>query len=91
MARATAVGAHLSAGLRALASDGLVADVRGDGAVWAVSVHEGTDPVAVRDRVLDLGVVVRPIAPTTIAMCPPLVVTDEQLDEVVGALRTALA
>ena len=90
VARATAIGAHLSAGLRGLASDGLVADVRGDGAVWAVSVHEGADPVAVRDRVLDLGVVVRPIAPTTIAMCPPLVVTDEQLDEVVGALRTAL-
>ena len=89
--RATAIGEHLGAGLRALAADGLVADVRGDGAVWAVSVHEGTDPVAVRDRVLDLGVVVRPIAPTTLAMCPPLVVTDEQLDEVVGALRTALA
>ena len=88
--RATAVGEHLGAGLRTLQDDGLVADVRGAGAVWAVSVPAGTDPVAVRDRALDAGVVVRPIAPATLAMCPPLVVTDEQLDEVVGALRAAL-
>lgn len=88
--RATAVGEHLGAGLRTLHDDGLVADVRGAGAVWAVGVPAGTDPVAVRDRVLEAGVVVRPIAPATLAMCPPLVVTDEQLDEVVGALRTAL-
>lgn len=91
LARATAVGQRLGAGLGALHADGLVADVRGVGGVWAVSVPDGTDPVAVRDRVLELGVVVRPIAPTTIAMCPPLVISDEQLDELVGALREALA
>jgi adenosylmethionine-8-amino-7-oxononanoate aminotransferase len=63
--RATAIGEHLGAGLRTLHHDGLVADVRGAGAVWAVSVQAGTDPVAVRDRALDAGVVVRPIAPAT--------------------------
>ena len=31
-----------------------------------------------------------PIAPATLAICPPLVITDEELDEVVDALRTAL-
>ncbi len=56
-----------------------------------MSVPEGTDPVAVRDRVLDLGVVVRPIAPVTLALCPPLVISDAELDEVVQALRTALS
>ena len=90
LARATAIGERLGAGLRALLDEGLVADARGVGGVWAVSVLEGTDPVAVRDRVLDLGVVVRPIGPVTLAMCPPLVITHEQLDEVVAALRTAL-
>jgi putrescine---pyruvate transaminase len=89
--RATAVGERLGAALRGLLDDGLVADARGVGGVWAVSVPASADPVAVRDRVLDLGVVVRPIAPSTIAMCPPLVISDGELDELTGALRTALS
>ena len=88
--RAAAIGERLGSRLAALHADGLVADVRGVGGVWAVSTPAGVDPFVVRDRVLDLGVVVRPIAPTTIAMCPPLVISDEQLDELVGALRSAL-
>ena len=76
--------------LAGLLDDGLVVDVRGVGGVWAVSVPAGADPVAVRDRVLALGVVVRPIAPATLAVCPPLVIRDAELDEVVGALRSAL-
>ncbi len=89
--RAKAIGARLQPALSSLLADGLVADVRGEGALWAVSVPEGVDPVAVRDRVLDLGVVVRPIGPVTIAMCPPLVITDDDLDAVPAALRTALS
>ena len=88
--RAAAIGERLGTGLAALHADGRVADVLGVGGVWAVSTPAGVDPFVVRDRVLDLGVVVRPIAPTTIAMCPPLVISDEQLDELVGALRSAL-
>lgn len=88
--RATAIGDRLGPALTGLLDDGLLADVRGVGGVWGVSLPAGSDPVAVRDRVLDLGVVIRPIAPTTLAICPPLVVSDDELDEVVGALRTAL-
>ena len=88
--RATAIGARLEPALRALLDDGLVAEVRGVGGVWAVGVVDGADPVTVRDRVLEMGVVVRPIAPTTLAICPPLVISDDELDEVVTALRTAL-
>ena len=40
---------------------------------------------------LALGVVVRPIAPSTLAICPPLVIGDDELDEVPAALRSALA
>jgi len=89
--RATAIGDRLHPALEALRADGLVADVRGVGALWAVGLPDGVDPVAVRDRVLDLGVVVRPIAPSTLAICPPLVIGDDQLDEVPAALRAALA
>jgi hypothetical protein len=48
-------------------------------------------PVAVRDRMVELGVIVRPIAPDTLVLCPPLVITDAELDQVVSAFRTALA
>lgn len=88
--RAKQIGARLAPGLQALQREGALADVRGVGGVWGVSVPDGTDPVAVRDRMLDLGVVVRPIAPVTLAICPPLVTTDDELDEVVAALRTSL-
>ncbi|MCW2586886.1 MAG: Acetylornithine transaminase [Frankiales bacterium] len=85
--RATAIGRRLEPQLRALLDDGLVTDVRGVGALWAVSVP---DPVAVRDRMLDDGVIVRPIAPATLAICPPLVIGDDDLDAIAAALRRAL-
>ena len=85
--RAVAIGERLEPQLRALEADGLVTEVRGVGAVWGVSVP---DPVATRDRMLELGVIVRPIAPTTIAVCPPLVITDDDLDAIPAALRAAL-
>ena len=88
--RAGTIGARLAPQLESLQADGLVADVRGVGALWAVGLPDGVDPVAVRDRVLALGVVVRPIAPSTLAVCPPLVITDDDLDAVPAALRTAL-
>ncbi|MCW2498925.1 MAG: Acetylornithine transaminase [Frankiales bacterium] len=85
--RATAIGRRLEPQLRALLDDGLVTDVRGVGALWAVSVP---DPVAVRDRMLDDGVILRPIAPATLAICPPLVIGDDDLDAIAAALRRAL-
>ena len=88
--RAGHVGARLSAGLRALADDGLVASVRGDGAVWAVAQHPDRDPVVVRDRMLDLGVITRAVGTDTNTFCPPLVVTDAQIDRIVDTLATAL-
>ena len=89
--RAALIGARLAPQLESLRDDGLVADVRGLGALWAVGVPDGVDPVAVRDRVLELGVVVRPIAPSTLAICPPLVIGGDDLDAVPAALRTALS
>ena len=89
--RATLIGERVGPPLQALLDDGRLADVRGVGGVWGVSVPDGVDPFAVRDRMLDAGVVVRPIAPATLALCPPLVISDDELDEVVAALRTALA
>jgi len=87
--RATEIGKRLSEGLQGLSEDGLVAEVRGAGAMWAVQLHPRVDAVAVRDRVLDAGVIVRPIG-SALAMCPPLVITDEDVDTVLSVLREML-
>ena len=87
--RATAIGERLSAGLSAIAADGQVAEVRGRGAVWAVGLHPHQNAVTVRDRMLHLGVITRAIAEHSNTFCPPLVMTDEEIDRVVDALATA--
>jgi putrescine aminotransferase len=89
--RARDIGARLEPALRALLADGVVADVRGVGALWAVGLPEGVDPVAARDRMLQLGVIVRPIAPSTLAICPPLVIEPSDLDAIPAAIRGAVS
>ncbi|MEM8925206.1 MAG: aminotransferase class III-fold pyridoxal phosphate-dependent enzyme [Actinomycetota bacterium] len=89
--RATKVGDRLSAGLHSLAADGIVESVRGAGAVWAAKIGDGVDAIPIRNAMLDKGVIPRPIG-DSIAFCPPLVITDAEIDtcidvlaEVVGA------
>ena len=89
LARATEIGERLSAGLNELRDEGLLLDVRGEGAVWGITLLDGVDVVAVRDALLELGVIIRPIPPH-MSMCPPLVITDEQIDTMVSALRAVL-
>ena len=90
LARATAIGARLQHGLSELHNDGLVTNVRGDGAVWGVSLPDGVDAVAARDALLNEGVIVRPLPPHLL-MCPPLVITDDQIDRMVAAMRKVLS
>ena len=91
MSRVPAIGRSLSAGLHALAADGLVAQVGGEGAVWAVGLRAGVDAVAARDAMIEDGVIARAIGPATLAFCPPYVITDDQLDQTLAALRRALS
>jgi putrescine aminotransferase len=88
--RAPAIGDRLGGGLRGLLDEGLVAEVRGDGAVWAVQLHDGVDAPAVRDGMLEHGVIPRPIGASIVAFSPPLVITDAQLDQCVEALHGSL-
>lgn len=84
--RAHHVGRRLADGLHSLFSDGQIAAVRGDGAVWAVAQHPHVDPVKVRDRMLDKGVITRAVGTDTNTFCPPLVVSDAQIDTIIDAL-----
>ena len=90
LARAAVIGKRLSGGLHALETDGVVADVRGAGAVWAVGLDAERDAAAVRDRMLEGGVICRPIGADTLAFCPPLVIDDDQVDRIVDTLAQAL-
>jgi putrescine aminotransferase len=85
------IGQRLSAGLEAIRADGVVDDVRGAGAVWAIGLSDRHVAADVRDAALDQGVIVRPLPGNALSMCPPLVISDEQIDRIVDVLAGLLA
>lgn len=86
--RATKIGDVLSGGLAALADDGLIEGHAGVGAVWAAEL--GRDAVPARDAMLDNGVIVRPIG-TRLAICPPLVITTDELGTILDVMADAVS
>ena len=85
--RANHVGDRLEEGLRALEADGLIESWRGMGAVYAAEL--GRDSIPVRNEILANGVIVRPIG-TCLAICPPLVITDDEVGRIVDTMAAAL-
>lgn len=83
------IEAKFKEGLGALQDKGLVTGVRGIGGMWAVALPAGVSEADVFARMLKSGVIARSL-PATITLCPPLVITDAQLDEVLAALGSAL-
>ncbi len=91
VARANHVGDRLSDGLRALADDGSIDSVRGVGAVWAAQLHPEQNSMAIRDKMYtDSGVIVRALNTDILTFCPPLVISDEQIDRIVDAVAKAI-
>lgn len=89
--RVPGLGDRLSAGLRELAADGLVAQVRGDGGVWAVEVPDRLSAVAVHAAMIERGVIARAVGPTALSFCPSYVITDDEIDRLLDGLRGALS
>ena len=87
--RATHIGKRIGDALKALAHDGVIDHARGDGAVWAAGLHATQSNVKIRDRMLELGAITRAINADTNTFCPPLVITDAQLDKLLDAFATA--
>ena len=85
--RANHVGDRLQEGLRALEADGLIESWRGVGAVYAAEL--GRDSIPVRNEILTNGVIVRPIG-TCLAICPPLVITDDEVGRIIDTMVAAL-
>jgi adenosylmethionine-8-amino-7-oxononanoate aminotransferase len=85
------IGARLGDGLRALADDGIVDHARGDLGVWAAAMKPEQNAMPIRDRMLQLGVITRAIGDHSLTFCPPLVITDSEIDRIIDALATAAA
>jgi putrescine aminotransferase len=87
--RAQHVGARIEDGLRALTSDATLIGYRGQGAIWAGKLPEGLDATVIRDQMIKSGVIARSI-PGVIAFCPPLVITDQQIDRVLDVFASTV-
>ena len=89
--RATQLGGYLLRELRALKSP-LIRDVRGKGLLIGVEIDPA--PVSARtvcDKLLHQGVLTKDTHHTVVRFAPPLIITREQIDEALTALRATLA
>ena len=85
--RANHVGGRIRSGLEALQADGLIESWRGTGAVYAAEL--GRDSIPARNEMMANGVIVRPIG-TCLAICPPLIISDDEVGRVLDTMAEAL-
>jgi acetylornithine/N-succinyldiaminopimelate aminotransferase len=65
--------------------------VRGAGLMLGVGLDDDLDARAVYTDLLDHGLIVNAVDPSTIRLVPPITVTDAEIDEAVGLIEQALA
>jgi 4-aminobutyrate--pyruvate transaminase len=95
------VGPRMQAGIRSYADHPLIGEARGIGLIGAVELvrdkatRQSFDPKAaiaahlVR-RAQQLGVIVRNLPGDIVAFCPPLIISDAEIDEMLGVFGRAL-
>jgi adenosylmethionine-8-amino-7-oxononanoate aminotransferase len=88
--RVPAISERLFGGFHALAADGQVAEVRATAAIGALKLLPEHDAFAVRAALMEAGVITRAVNAETLTWCPPLVITDAQIDRIVDAVADAL-
>jgi putrescine---pyruvate transaminase len=90
-ARAAAAGRRLRAGLDKFAGRSGVADVRGEGLMQAIGLRPPLDPGTFTEALLKRGVIGRSLTyANTVAFSPPLIISDEEVDELIGATEAVL-
>ena len=89
-ARVPVIAERLGGGLGALAESGVIVEARGVGGIWSAELPSSLAAPLVRNEMMRRGVIARPIGASTIAFCPPLVVTDAQLDTCIAALGDSI-
>ncbi len=90
LSRAEHIGARLRSGLAPLVSTGQLAEVRGVGALVAAVLAPDQRATELRDALQQRGVIARPIFEECVAFCPPLVIGDDDIDQIVDALSAAV-
>jgi adenosylmethionine-8-amino-7-oxononanoate aminotransferase len=91
VARAAGIGEHLGASLESIGKYDGVAEVRRVGTMTCVQVH----PVGARTgfevcrAARRKGVIIRPLGDVVVLM-PPLGITDDELDELTGAVDESI-
>jgi ornithine--oxo-acid transaminase len=83
------LGEYLLQALKELKSP-LIKDVRGRGLMVGVEIHSRYSARALCLKLLKLGVLTKETHGTVIRLAPPLVITKEQLDVVISAMKTVL-
>ena len=99
-AHAADVGTYLQQRLQALKDHPLVGEVRGVGMIGAVELVAdkatgrafagGAVGAFAAQCCQDNGLIVRPVAGSSLALCPPLILTHTQVDEIIDKLTPAL-
>jgi len=99
-AHAAVVGEHMQAKLAEFAGHPLVGEVRGKGLIGAIEMVANKDTGAafvggaVGAHALqvcqDNGVILRAVAGSSLAFCPPLIITTQQIDEIMAVVKIAL-
>lgn len=90
-ARALAIGGRLETGLDEMVENGLIAEARGMGGIWGAVLEDQRRAEAVWSGLFERGVIARRIRGSIIAICPPLVASDEEIDHVLAALSESAA
>jgi putrescine---pyruvate transaminase len=90
-ARAATAGERLRAGLESLMGRGGVAEVRGEGLVQAIELVPPLNPGTFTEELLARGVIGRALPyANTVAFSPPLIISDDEVDELVAAAEAVL-
>ena len=100
-ARAAKMGAHMQSRLQEYAGHELVGEVRGKGLIGAIELvaNKETGQAFIDGQVgafaqracQDAGLLLRVVSRSSVAFCPPLIIEENQIDEMVEKFGTALA
>ena len=89
--RAAAAGRRLRAGLDGLVGRPGVAEVRGEGLMQAIGLEEPVAAGAMSEALLARGVIGRALPyANSLAFSPPLIISDDEVDELVAASEAVL-
>ena len=97
---ANTMGMYLQTQLRSLADHPLVGEVRGKGMIGAIELVAKKHPYAAfmdakvgtfaMMRCQEYGLITRLVAGSSLALCPPLIITKEEVDKIIEILNKAL-